>query len=145
MPRIRKILAAVDFSEATPPVAAFACSLAAQFEAELLVLFVSPALKRYRIFEVSPEDIDFFANSILYDAEEKMRECLQTHFLDAPAEGRVAQGYPSETILNVAHAENADLIVMGTHGRQGVNRVVFGSVADKVVKAAAVPVVTIRP
>jgi nucleotide-binding universal stress UspA family protein len=145
MPRIRKILAAVDFSEATPSVAAFACAMAARFEAKLLVLFVSPALKRYRVFEVSPEDIDFFANSILYDAEEKMRECLQTLFLDAPADGRVAQGYPPEEILKTAHNENADLIVMGTHGRQGVSRVMFGSVAEKVVKASPIPVVTIRP
>lgn len=145
MATIRKILAAVDFSEATPLVAAYACTLAARCDADILVLHVSPAFKRYRIFEVSPEDIDFFANSILFDAEEKMRACLQTHFLDARSEGRVAMGYAADLILSTASEENVDIIVMGTHGRQGLNRVIFGSVAEKVLKTATVPVLTIRP
>jgi len=145
MATITKILAAVDFSEATPAVAAYACTLAKRYAAEVLVLNATPALKRYKRFELSPENIDFFANSILYDAEKKMQQCLQTLFLDVRATGRVLMGYAPEIILTVATEENADLIVLGTHGRQGLNRMLFGSVAEKVLKAATIPVLTVRP
>ena len=54
-------------------------------------------------------------------------------------------GYAAEEILKTAVKENCDLIVMGTHGRKGIDRILFGSVAEKVVKRSSVPVLTIRP
>ncbi|MBO4369276.1 MAG: universal stress protein, partial [Desulfovibrio sp.] len=61
------------------------------------------------------------------------------------AQGQVLIGYAAEEILNRATEENADMIVMGTHGRKGIDRILFGSVAEKVVKNARIPVLTIRP
>jgi nucleotide-binding universal stress UspA family protein len=57
---------------------------------------------------------------------------------------RVAVGVPSEVILDYAAEAGVDLVVMGTHGRTGVERFVIGSVAEKVVRRATVPVVTVR-
>ena len=54
-------------------------------------------------------------------------------------------GYAAEEILSRAREEKADLIVMGTHGRKGIDRILFGSVAEKVVKNADMPVLTVRP
>ena len=57
----------------------------------------------------------------------------------------VVVGYAAEEILSLAENEDADLIVMGTHGRKGIDRILFGSVAEKVVKNSSRPVLTIRP
>ena len=54
-------------------------------------------------------------------------------------------GYAAKEIINRAHEENVDVIVMGTHGRKGIDRILFGSVAEKVVKNADMPVLTVRP
>jgi nucleotide-binding universal stress UspA family protein len=56
----------------------------------------------------------------------------------------VGVGVPELTILEVATAEKADLIAMSTHGRRGLRRAVFGSVAEAVLRSAAVPVLMIR-
>jgi nucleotide-binding universal stress UspA family protein len=58
---------------------------------------------------------------------------------------RVLLGSPSRTILEVAEAEHVDLIVMATHGRSGFNHFMMGSVAERVVRLAPCPVLTIRP
>jgi nucleotide-binding universal stress UspA family protein len=57
----------------------------------------------------------------------------------------VVTGYAAEEILLMVEEEKADMLVMGTHGRRGIDRILFGSVAEKVVKSAKCPVVTIRP
>ncbi len=54
-------------------------------------------------------------------------------------------GYAAEEILHYATAIGADLIVIGTHGRKGLDRLLFGSVAQKVAKTAEQPVLTIKP
>jgi nucleotide-binding universal stress UspA family protein len=56
----------------------------------------------------------------------------------------IAAGHPADTIVRVAQEHNADLIVMGTHGRTGLQHVLLGSVAEKVVRLASCPVLTIR-
>ena len=66
-------------------------------------------------------------------------------FKGVKAEGRVLVGYASDEILKKAREEECDMIVMGTHGRRGIDRLIFGSVAEKVVKNSTVPVLTIRP
>ncbi len=58
--------------------------------------------------------------------------------------GEVAVGYPADEILRYAGDKEVDLILMTTHGRSGVRRWVLGSVADKVLRSAALPVLLIR-
>jgi nucleotide-binding universal stress UspA family protein len=55
------------------------------------------------------------------------------------------QGDPAEEILKYIAQEKVDLVIMGTHGRKGLDRVLFGSVANEVVKKSPVPVLTINP
>ncbi|MGE3539726.1 MAG: universal stress protein [Candidatus Tectimicrobiota bacterium] len=59
-------------------------------------------------------------------------------------EAEVASGQPADTIVRIAQQNAADLIVMGTHGRTGLQHVLLGSVAEKVVRLAPCPVMTIR-
>jgi universal stress protein A len=56
----------------------------------------------------------------------------------------VAEGDPAEMILRVAEEVHADLIVMGTHGRTGLSRLLMGSVAEQVVRRAPCPVLTMK-
>jgi nucleotide-binding universal stress UspA family protein len=59
-------------------------------------------------------------------------------------EAEVAVGSPAETIVHIAHERAVDLIVMGTHGRTGLQHVLLGSIAEKVVRLAPCPVLTVR-
>jgi nucleotide-binding universal stress UspA family protein len=63
---------------------------------------------------------------------------------DVPVETVVLQGNPYEQILDYSDENDADLIVMGTHGRTGVDRYLLGSVTEKVVRTSDVPVLTVR-
>jgi nucleotide-binding universal stress UspA family protein len=58
-------------------------------------------------------------------------------------EGQVAEGPPHKAIVDYVAAEGIDLVVMGTHGRTGLDRMLIGSVAEKVVRTAPVPVLTV--
>jgi nucleotide-binding universal stress UspA family protein len=64
--------------------------------------------------------------------------------LSGRCEVEVATGGPADTIVRVARERGADLIVMGTHGRTGLHHVLLGSVAEKVVRLAPCPVLTVR-
>jgi len=63
---------------------------------------------------------------------------------DVPVESVVVDGSPSREIVRYAEQEPCDLVVMGTHGRGGIDRLLLGSVAERVVRASAVPVLTVR-
>ena len=92
-----------------------------------------------------PTTIENFVGEIVTGAEQGMADFVEENFKGVEAEGRVVVGYAAEEILKTAVKENCDLIVMGTHGRKGIDRILFGSEAEKVVKRSSVPVLTIRP
>jgi nucleotide-binding universal stress UspA family protein len=144
--KIKKILCAVDFSEATAKVAEFSSMLAGNLGAEVVVLHVAPAMQRYTDIEITDTALREFEESSVRKGESLMRDCLAEHFKDAPgAVGKVVLGYAPETIVDEARAAGCGIIVMGTHGRTGLSRLLFGSVAEKVVKTSPLPVLTIRP
>ena len=145
MPEIKKIMCAVDFSEASREVADYAATLAKCTGAEILVLYVAPSLSQYVGFHVPPSSIETFVKEIVSGADKSMEAFLAEEFKGANVRGEVVTGYAAEEILNAAEEEKVDMIVMGTHGRKGIDRILFGSVAEKVVKSAKCPVVTVRP
>lgn len=142
---IKKILCAVDLSDHSKAVAAHAVMLAKAFNAEVLVVYTAPSLSQYVGFHVPPNTIENFVGEIVTGAEKSMQAFVQENFSGVEARGQVLIGYAAEEILNRAHEEKVDVIVMGTHGRKGIDRILFGSVAEKVVKNADMPVYTIRP
>jgi nucleotide-binding universal stress UspA family protein len=77
------------------------------------------------------------------EALTRLRDLMLDGFQGA-WEAEVATGSPAETIVRVAHMRGADLIVMGTHGRTGLPHVLLGSVAEKVVRLAPCPVLTVK-
>jgi universal stress protein A len=131
---IGRILAATDFSLCSLAALEYAEDLARQFGAELCLLHATgPAAIPAEVGEVGREPAErTLARSV---------ERLRVHGL--AARGLLRTGGAAEAILKVAAAERASLIVMGTHGRSGISRVLMGSVAELVVRDAPCPVLTV--
>lgn len=145
MKEIEKILCAVDFSDHAPKVAHWAAYMAEKLETEVICLYVAPTLSQYMGFNVPPTSIENFVGEIVAGASKTMDEFLNTYFAKIKSRGIVITGYAAEAIVRVAAEEGASFIVMGTMGRRGLDRMLFGSVAEKVLKTACCPVMTIRP
>ncbi len=145
MAEINNILCAVDFSDMSSRIADYAQTIAKSCNAAVKVVYVAPSLSQYVGFHVPPTSIENFVGEIVSGAEKTMDVFIQENFQDVEVSGHVLTGYATEEILSFADQESMDMIVMGTHGRKGIDRVLFGSVAEKIVKAAKMPVLTIRP
>ncbi len=145
MREIKKILCAVDLSTHSKTIAEYAITFAKQTGAEIVVVYTAPSLSQYVGFHVPPNTIENFVGEIVTGAEKSMDSFVTEHFPGVIAKGHVLVGYAAEEIVEKAEEENVDLIIMGTHGRKGLDRMLFGSVAESVVKNAKQPVLTIRP
>jgi universal stress protein A len=143
---IRQILAPTDFSEFSKQAVESAQALAQTFGAKLLLL---------NVVELPPYPIEGFAPStmgatLLDDLQRRARLDLAEVLPEVPDSKvevvrRVVVGTPHRTIVEVAEEEKVDLIVMATHGRTGFSHLMMGSVAERVVRTAPCPVLTIRP
>lgn len=135
----------MDLSDHSKPVAEYAILLAKSMDAKITVLYVAPSLSQYVGFHVPPSSIENFVGEIVAGAEESMETFIKENFADLEVKYTIASGYAAQEILGYASNNNIDLIIMGTHGRTGIDRVLFGSVAEKIVKSAPIPVLTVRP
>jgi universal stress protein A len=143
---VRRILCATDFSPASGPPWAFAQRLRRSTGAELLLLHV--VLPGSAAREAAGADPVY--GRAREDDERQALAALGrfAEFAMDPEAGvtlRVDRGPASARILAVAEEEAVDLVVVGTHGRTGLDRLVLGSVAEDVVAQATCPVVTVRP
>jgi nucleotide-binding universal stress UspA family protein len=141
----KRIVCALALSEHSILVANYAVTFAKLTGAEVTVVYAAPTLTQYTGFDVSSNTIDAFAGEIVSGAQSSMNKFVEANCKGVKAKGMVVVGYAAEEIVALAERETADLIVMGTHGRTGIDRFLFGSVAEKVVKSARCPVMTIRP
>ncbi len=145
MKEIKTIVCAVDFSEISQEVAEFTKMMAMRHEAKVHVVYIAPTLTQYVGFHVPPASIDSFVGEITTGAEKTMQQFLSENFAGCQSEGQVLSGHAADEILAYAKKTHADLVIMGTHGRKGFDRFLFGSVAERVVKGSLCPVLTIRP
>jgi nucleotide-binding universal stress UspA family protein len=145
MGRIKSILCAIDFSDCSPEITDYVRELAESLNASVVVVYAAQSLNRYMLFNVAETAVKDFTDTMVAGASERMDKLLEETFGDVEAKGVVETGYPAEVILRAASENDCDLIVMGTHGRSGWDRIVFGSVAEKVVKASKIPVMTVPP
>ena len=145
MAKLQKIVCALDLSEHSRQVAEYATMLAKMSGASIVAVYAAPTLTQYTGFHVPPNTIDSFVGELESEAEKAMADFVAEPFPDVQVKAEVVVGYAAEEILSLAENEDADLIVMGTHGRKGIDRILFGSMAEKVVKNSSRPVLTIRP
>jgi nucleotide-binding universal stress UspA family protein len=141
MSPIRSILYPTDFSPQSSPAFAVAAALARDYGARLVVLHVAipPPFVTYGEFYKALEDPQGYR----LELEKKLRE-YQVPNAAGGVEYRLEQGDPTVEIVRLAERLPGDLIVLGTHGRTGVSRLLMGSVAEEVVRQAPCPVITVR-
>jgi universal stress protein A len=143
---IRRILAPTDFSDYSRQVLRSALELAQAFDAKLLLLHVVE-LPSFPVEGLVPSSL---GSNLLDDLERQASNELagvlpEAQGGEADVGRRVIIGTPYRKIVEVAEREKSDLIVMATHGRTGLSHLVMGSVAERVVRTATCPVLTIRP
>jgi len=143
MATIKKILVPTDFSDYSDQAMQYATMLARAFKARILLIHVIESLT-YTVTDTLLVTDHFVAlKTIAEPLLENARKKIQKKGLRV--ETNLLTGVPYREILNKASRSGADMIVMGTHGRTGVEHLLLGSVAEKVVRLATCPVVTIRP
>ncbi|MCJ7682914.1 MAG: universal stress protein [Desulfobacteraceae bacterium] len=146
MKEIGKILFPVDLSEVSPKIAPSVLDFAERFGAEIHLLFVARNLDYLSSVYVPVVSISNLEVEIIKGAEAKIEEFSGSYFKGYRAcKTRVVVGDAAEEILKYAETEKIDLIIIGTHGRKGIDRILFGSVAEKVIKMSSVPVLSINP
>ncbi len=151
MNKITTILAPIDFSENAHKIADAALYIAGTFKARLSYVFVVQDFEDYSGFMVPPVSMVSLKEDIFASAQKQMNEFVEQRSDKArqtgipTIRGTILTGDVAEEILEHAKSINCNLIVMGTHGYKGVERILFGSIADKVVKNACCPVMTINP
>ena len=145
MPHIERILCPVDFSEFSERAYDYAQSLAWHYKATLFLQHVIDSLAPYRCYYAFPEGYDEMLRGMRTGAERQLQEFGETHsqHLVQP-QFRVDDGLPADLILSFAEAQTVNLIVMGTHGVRGIDRLVLGSVTDKVLRRTRCPVLAVR-
>lgn len=147
MIKLKKILYPTDFSESSLEALKYAVSFARDYKAKLVVMHVvnekifSEGLNLPRVS--AP---DALAQELAAEAERQLKVLI-------PAAERagldwdtaILRGMPFLEIIRYARANDVDLIVIGTHGRSGVEHIIFGSTAEKVVRKSPCPVLSVRP
>jgi universal stress protein A len=142
----KRILHATDFSKASRPALAKAIALAHQNRAPLLIAHVLvPLVIRVGDGFVSPGAYDAINHGTREDAHKQLVSLVQhAKKAGAHATALLLGGAPHEQVVRAARRNRVDLIVLGTHGRTGLSRVLVGSVAERVIRFAACPVLTVR-
>lgn len=143
--QINHILVPVDFSSDAVDALDMAIALGKELESRITLLHVI-----HEVYVGVGEMAAALPPSYIEDIEAGVEREIQTYLkkvIEAGLQGDyiVVHGVPFQCILDTAKDQNIDLIVMGTHGRTGLKHVLLGSVAEKVIRLAACPVMVTRP
>ena len=145
MVTLRKVLFPTDFSEPSEAGWTYALAFAKEFSAEVVLLHVVPDPPRL----AEAYEMGFTPERFIQAATEEARR-MMAEMIAKAADWRVQitpqvrQGVEFREIIQAAREAEADLIVMGTHGRTGLAHALIGSVAEKVVRKAPCPVLTVK-
>ncbi|HTZ17927.1 MAG TPA: universal stress protein [Dissulfurispiraceae bacterium] len=142
---IKKVLFTTDFSEGASHSLSYAADVAKTYGARLYLLHVIQDVTMSPGLHIPHGSVDITYKEL----EANAKKSLEKLFVSVCGEYKnsetgVMRGVPYEEILKFATEKGIDLIVIGTHGRKGLDRVLFGSTAERVVRNASCPVLTVR-
>ncbi|MBI3861609.1 MAG: universal stress protein [Planctomycetia bacterium] len=143
---LKRILTATDFSDASQVALRYAVAFSQAFQAEVLLCHVLE--KPDLLAGMPPVAEGYFPPNLAELQEQHARvQCEQVLATAGLSKSRLLllHGHPAKEITQAATREQADLIIIGTHGRRAIAHLLLGSVAEKVVRLAPCPVLTVRP
>jgi nucleotide-binding universal stress UspA family protein len=147
MVEIKKILFPIDFTENSSKILPFVLSMSEKYDSMIYLLHVVEDLSKWGVGSFVPHlPLDSFKKDAMEGAKKAMDKVCDQQLESCPNFQRmIVYGDPSLEILKKIESEGIDLVVMGTHGRKGLEHTIFGSVAENVVKRSGVPVLVINP
>ena len=147
----RRVLVPTDFSEISLEALPVAVEIAAHFNAELLLVHILPVdtptpwdIPPYADFGLASLPLPDYETQVRQEVERRLEMVASKHAHGVRVRGLVGRGDAAAEIGRMATAENADLIVQATHGWTGWRHLVFGSVAEKVLREAPCAVLSVR-
>jgi nucleotide-binding universal stress UspA family protein len=145
MIRLKKILVPTDFSESARHALGYGVSFAREYGAELVLVHVVEDVAVSYASDLFPVPMaQVFQEISGYARAELAKLAEQVRAKGVKAEERVLQGKPSAEVCRLAREETVDLIVLGTHGKGLLDKALFGSTTERVVRSAPCPVLTCR-
>ena len=140
---IRKILVPTDGSDSSMRASEYAIKLAKKFDSQIIAIYVIDRVILEEISKVQER------RELEEEIKKKAERCLNYIVKSARREGLKAssilvEGEPHDQIIRHAESLGVDIIVMGSKGRRGMNRILIGSVAERVIEYAPCPVLVIR-
>jgi universal stress protein A len=143
---VQRIVCPLDFSPESVAGLRCAAAIAAKFGAELLVVHVIEPLPYPVEFGPLPALLADAEPTLVKQAREQLETLRSKELADLPNVRCLTElGIPEHTICEVAKRERADLVVLSTHGRSGLSHLLLGSVAERVLRSANCPVLTVKP
>ena len=150
MQSVNSVLTPIDFSHNADTILRAAIFVAKTFQAELHIVFVVQNFEDYSGFFVPPVHLPNLEEELYASAQQQMDAFIADHRHLCEEAGvsfvsKVLAGDVGEEVVKYAGEKGIQLIVMGTHGYKGLERIMFGSVAEKIVKTAPCAVLTLNP
>jgi nucleotide-binding universal stress UspA family protein len=141
---IKKILLPTDFSEGSKNALPYAMELAKQYNASLYLIHVIYDLSQASGLHVPHVNLDQLYLEIEAAAKKELERFGLEELRGLDVHREIIRGVPYEEIIKFAEKNQIDLIVIGTHGRKGLEKLFFGSTAEQVVRRAPCAVLTVR-
>jgi len=146
MIEIKKILFPLDLTENSSKILPYVLSISEKYNSIIYLLHVVQDLNKWGKLYVPHPSMDVFQKEAIEGAKNAMDTVCENQLQSCPNfQKRVVSGDTVDEILKVIESEEIDLLIMGTHGRKGLDHTIFGSVAEKVVKKSPAPVLVINP
>jgi nucleotide-binding universal stress UspA family protein len=143
---VKKILVPIDFSEHSKNALQYAVSFAKKFQSELILIYVVEPTIYPADFSFGQVAVPSIEKELRERGKVELNQLVETQIAGAlPARAMVRTGKPFLEIIDTATEEEVDLIIIATHGHTGVEHILFGGTAEKVVRKAPCPVLIVRP
>jgi nucleotide-binding universal stress UspA family protein len=147
MKNMENIVVPIDFYQHTEGLLEFAEEIAKKLGGRVTFLHVAERIAtESNYFDVYPPSFAAVNAELLEQARTKMAELVEKHQAScAGCQGVVLEGDVADAIVDYVKKNGADLVIIGTHGYRGIQKILLGSVADRVLKRAACPILVFNP
>ena len=142
---INKVLVPIDFSDYSKSALRYAVNFAKSFNAEIILIYVVEPVIYPPDFSMGQIAMPSINTEWDDRAKDELQKLAKSEIIGAvKVKTIIKTGKPFVEIIETAKEENVDLIIIATHGHSGVEHILFGSTAEKVVRKAPCPVLTLR-